>query len=96
MEIILAQQQDYTQDSIQVLEGLVPVRKRPGMYIGSTDERGLHHLINEIVDNSGDEFMAGHCDEIFLHIDENQYVEITDNTTIQYCNANNCNYINFL
>jgi len=75
----LAQQQDYTQDSIQVLEGLVPVRKRPGMYIGSTDERGLHHLINEIVDNSVDEFMAGHCDEIFIHIDENQYVEITDN-----------------
>ena len=75
----MAQQQDYTQDSIQVLEGLVPVRKRPGMYIGSTDERGLHHLINEIVDNSVDEFMAGHCDEIFLHIDENQYVEITDN-----------------
>tara|TARA_B100000073_G_scaffold107865_1_gene86812 strand:+ start:6543 stop:8630 length:2088 start_codon:yes stop_codon:yes gene_type:complete len=79
LEIILAQQQDYTQDSIQVLEGLVPVRKRPGMYIGSTDERGLHHLINEIVDNSVDEFMAGHCDEIFIHIDENQYVEITDN-----------------
>ena len=75
----MAQQQDYTQDSIQVLEGLVPVRKRPGMYIGSTDERGLHHLINEIVDNSVDEFMAGHCDEIFIHIDENQYVEITDN-----------------
>tara|TARA_Y100001970_G_scaffold140346_1_gene172717 strand:- start:7008 stop:9095 length:2088 start_codon:yes stop_codon:yes gene_type:complete len=79
LEIILAQQQDYTQDSIQVLEGLVPVRKRPGMYIGSTDERGLHHLINEIVDNSVDEFMAGYCDEIFIHIDENQYVEITDN-----------------
>ncbi len=75
----MAQQQDYTQDSIQVLEGLVPVRKRPGMYIGSTDERGLHHLINEIVDNSVDEFMAGYCDEIFIHIDENQYVEITDN-----------------
>jgi len=75
----LAQQQDYTQESIQVLEGLVPVRKRPGMYIGSTDERGLHHLINEIVDNSVDEFMAGHCDEIYIHIDNEQYVEITDN-----------------
>jgi len=75
----LAQQQDYTQESIQVLEGLVPVRKRPGMYIGSTDERGLHHLINEIVDNSVDEFMAGHCDEIYIHIDNDQYVEITDN-----------------
>ncbi len=75
----MAQQQDYTQESIQVLEGLVPVRKRPGMYIGSTDERGLHHLINEIVDNSVDEFMAGHCDEIYIHIDNDQYVEITDN-----------------
>ena len=75
----MAQQQDYTQESIQVLEGLVPVRKRPGMYIGSTDERGLHHLINEIVDNSVDEFMAGHCDEIYIHIDNEQYVEITDN-----------------
>ncbi len=75
----MAQQQDYTQESIQVLEGLVPVRKRPGMYIGSTDERGLHHLINEIVDNSVDEFMAGHCDEIYIHIDDEQYVEITDN-----------------
>ena len=79
METNLAQQQDYTQESIQVLEGLVPVRKRPGMYIGSTDERGLHHLINEIVDNSVDEFMAGHCDEIYIHIDNEQYVEITDN-----------------
>ena len=75
----MAQQQDYTQESIQVLEGLVPVRKRPGMYIGSTDERGLHHLINEIVDNSVDEFMAGHCDEIYIYIDNEQYVEITDN-----------------
>ena len=75
----MAQQQDYTQESIQVLEGLIPVRKRPGMYIGSTDERGLHHLINEIVDNSVDEFMAGHCDEIYIHIDNDQYVEITDN-----------------
>ena len=75
----MAQQQDYTEASIQVLEGLVPVRKRPGMYIGSTDERGLHHLINEIVDNSVDEFMAGHCDEIYIHIDNDQYVEITDN-----------------
>ena len=86
MEINLAQQSDneivdntYTQEDIQVLEGLVPVRKRPGMYIGSTDERGLHHLINEIVDNSVDEFMAGHCSEIHIHVDENQYVEVTDN-----------------
>ena len=75
----MAQQSNYNADSIQVLKGLTPVRKRPGMYIGSTDERGLHHLINEIVDNSVDEFMAGFCDEISIHIDKDQYVEISDN-----------------
>jgi len=75
----LAQQSNYNADSIQVLKGLTPVRKRPGMFIGSTDERGLHHLINEIVDNSVDEFMAGFCDEISIHIDKDQYVEISDN-----------------
>ena len=75
----MAQQSNYNADSIQVLEGLTPVRKRPGMYIGSTDERGLHHLINEIVDNSVDEFMAGFCNEISIHIDKDQYVEVSDN-----------------
>ena len=75
----MAQQSNYNADSIQVLKGLTPVRKRPGMYIGSTDERGLHHLIYEIVDNSVDEFMAGFCDEISIHIDKDQYVEISDN-----------------
>ena len=68
----MAQQSNYNADSIQVLKGLTPVRKRPGMFIGSTDERGLHHLINEIVDNSVDEFMAGFCDEISIHIDKDQ------------------------
>jgi DNA gyrase subunit B len=55
---------NYSADDISVLEGLEPVRKRPGMYIGSTGPDGLHHLIKEIFDNSRDEAMAGHCDHI--------------------------------
>ena len=60
----------YTSDDIQVLEGMEAVRKRPGMYIGSTDQRGLHHLIYEIVDNSVDEFMAGYCSSVDVVIKE--------------------------
>ena len=64
----VAQTNDYTAKDIEILEGLEPVRKRPGMYIGSTDIRGLHQLVTEVVDNSIDEAMAGGCDLILITI----------------------------
>ena len=70
---------EYTADQIQVLQGLEAVRVRPGMYIGSTDQRGIHHLIYEIVDNAVDEAMAGHCDRVTIHIDAQGNVTVTDN-----------------
>ncbi len=69
----------YTADDIQVLEGLEAVRKRPGMYIGSTSQRGLHHLIWEIVDNSIDEALAGYADHIIVRIDKENIVTVEDN-----------------
>ena len=69
---------DYTAKDIQVLEGLEAVRVRPGMYIGSTDQRGLHHLIYEIVDNSVDEAMAGYCDRVDIVIEEDGKIRVSD------------------
>jgi DNA gyrase subunit B len=74
-----APRSDYGADAIQVLEGLEAVRKRPGMYIGSTGERGLHHLVQEIVDNSVDEALAGYCDTIVVTILEDGGIRCIDN-----------------
>jgi DNA gyrase subunit B len=69
----------YTAENIQVLEGLEAVRRRPGMYIGSTDQKGLHHLVREIVDNSVDEALGGYCDTIVVRISPEAIVTVTDN-----------------
>src|SRR5262245_37117784 len=70
---------DYTAHDIEVLEGLEPVRRRPGMYIGGTDERALHHLFAEVIDNAMDEALAGHASFIEVELNGDGYLTVTDN-----------------
>ena len=72
-------QSDYTASSIEVLEGLEPVRRRPGMYVGGTDERALHHLAAEVIDNAMDEAVAGHASRIEITLEPGNRLTVVDN-----------------
>lgn len=75
----MVRENEYNAGNIQVLTGLEPVRKRPGMYIGSTGPKGLHHLVYEVVDNSIDEILAGRCDQVIVELNNDGSVSVRDN-----------------